>query len=183
MAAEALSAVVAHEAGPQLQRLRAELAACQQELRQYQEYLPNLMREPTPPVASATNTWYTITLKARSEMPGNADNFEVATILREPPQDRYVRSVVLNASPHPWGCAWRIIKFGANSEAELPGLYSAVQSFLKQAWRLPDCHRICQTMSFIDEYDGKQTYYPEARAKGIVRRLPEKVVLETHAAD
>ena len=97
-AAEAMSVVLAHEAEPELRRLRAELAACQQELRQYQEYMPDLMHKPTPPAARATVTWYTITLKARSEMPGNGDHLEVAAVLREPPHNRYVRSVVLNAS-------------------------------------------------------------------------------------
>ena len=45
----------------------AELAACQQELWQYQEYMPDPMHKPTP-VARAILAWYTITLKARSEM-------------------------------------------------------------------------------------------------------------------
>ena len=182
MGAEAMSAVLAHEAGPELRRLRAKLAACQQELRQYQEYLPDLMHKPTPPVARATE-WYTIALKARSDMPGNVDNLEVAAILRESPHNRYVRSVVLNASPHWRGCAWLIVKFGASTEADLPSMYGAVQAFLKRAQRLQDCHRICETVNFIDEYDGKCTYYPETRAASIVRRLPEKVALEMHDAD
>ena len=91
-AAEAMSAVLAHEAGPELRRLRTELSACRHELRQYQEYLPDLMHKPTPPVARATDTWYAITLKARSDMPGNVDNLEVAAVLREAAQSRYVRS-------------------------------------------------------------------------------------------
>ena len=134
--AQALSAVLAHEAGPELRRLRAELAACQQELRQYQEYMPDLMHKPTPPAARATVTWYTITLKARSEMPGNGDNLEVAAVLRESPHNRYVRSVVLSVSPHGRGCAWIIIKFGASSEADLPSMYGAVQAFLKRTQQL-----------------------------------------------
>ena len=97
-AAEAMSAELAHEAGPELRRLRAELSACQHKLRQYQECLPDLVHKPTKPVARAAVTWYTITLKARSEMPGNGDSLEVAAVLRESPHNRYVRSVVLNAS-------------------------------------------------------------------------------------
>ena len=87
------------------------------------------MHKPTP-VARATVAWYTITLKARSEMPGNGDNLEVAAILREPPHNRYVRSVVLNASPHGRGCAWLIIKLGVSSAADLPSMYGAVQALL-----------------------------------------------------
>ena len=109
------------------------------------------MHKPTP-VARATVTWYTITLKARSEMPGNGDNLEVAAIRRESPHNRCVRSVVLNASPHWRGCAWLIVKFGASSEADLPSMYGAVQAFLKRAQELEGCHRICETVDFIDDY-------------------------------
>ena len=152
------------------------------------------MHKPTP-VARATVTWYTITLKARSEMPGNGDNLEVAAILRESPHNRYVRSVVLNASPHGRGCAWLIIKLGVSSAADLPSMYGAVQALLERCQQLEDCHRICQTMNFIDEYDGEWLHDERsersdpgrvpgrARAERIMRRLPEKVVLETHAAD
>ena len=66
-------------------------------------------------MARATDTWYTITLKARSEMASSNDDLEVAAILRGSPQDGYVRSVVLNASPHWRGCAWLIIKSSASS--------------------------------------------------------------------
>ena len=116
-------------------------------------------------------------------MPGNGDNLEVAAVLRESPHNRYVRSVVLNASPHGRGCAWLIIKLGVSSAADLPSMYGAVQAFLKRAQQLEDCHRICETVNFIDGYDGKCTYYPDTRATSIVRRLPEKVVLEMYAAD
>ena len=69
-------------------------------------------------------------------MPGNGDNLEVAAVLRESPHNRYVRSVVLNASPHWRGCAWLIVKFGASSEADLPSMYGAVQAFLKRTQQL-----------------------------------------------
>ena len=126
---------------------------------------------------------YTITLKGRSELSSNANNLKVASALGSETFCAYVRSFVFNESPDPRGCAWMMVKFGTDSEQQLPCMYRAVAVFLTKLQRLDDCHRICQTMNFIDEYDGKQTYYPEARAKGIVRRLPEKVVLETHAAD
>ena len=71
-------------------------------------------------------------------------------------------------------------------------MYGAVQAFLKRAEQLEDCHRIYQTMNFIDDYDGEWLHDEHggmgsapgnARAERIARRLPEKVVLETHAAD
>ena len=75
-------------------------------------------------------------MKARSDIQANGDSLEVAAVLRESPHNRYVRSAVLNASPHWKGCAYLVVKFGASSEADLPSMYGAVQAFLKRTQQL-----------------------------------------------
>ena len=77
------------------------------------------------------------------------------------------------------GCAWLVIKFG--TKQCLAGMFDAVAAFLKEVCRLNDCHRIVQTMNFLDDYDGNWDGSPEERASDIIRRLPEK--LQTEARD
>ena len=74
-----------------------------------------------------------------------------------------------------------MIKFGTYSEQRLPSMYRAIAVFLEQIQRLDDCHRISETMNFMDEFDGSWNGSPEERAHEIVRRLPEKVRVEAPA--
>ena len=57
-------------------------------------------------------------------------------------------------------------------------MYRVIAAFLQEIQRLDDCHRICETMNFLDEYDGGWHEAPEDRAREIVRRLPTKVGVE-----
>ena len=157
------------DADAELRRLRVELAACRQELNQYRERLPDMITRQ-------------ITLKGRSELSSNVDNQKVASALGSETFCAYVRSFVFNESPDPRGCAWMMIKFGTTSEERLPGMYRAIASFLAQLQRLDDCHRICQTMNFIDEFDGSWSGEPAHRADDIIRRLPEKLLMEAPVA-
>ena len=125
---------------------------------------------------------HTITLKARSEFSNNVDNIKVAGVLGSF-ENVYVRNFAFNDSPHPLGCAWLTIKFGTCSEQLLPDMYRAVAAFLEQIQHLRDCHRISQTMNFIDEYDGNWDGSPEETINEIIRRLPEKVRVEMHGAE
>ena len=72
-----------------------------------------------------------------------------------------------------------MITFGTYDEEQLPRMYRAIAVFLKQIQNLEDCHRICQTMHFVDEYDGEEQ---EERAEEIIRRLPAKLRTESHGS-
>ena len=130
-----------------------------------------------PPRPDLRGNMYTITLNARSEFSDNVDNLKVASILGHDNYGAYVCSFVFNTDS--LGCAWLVIKFG--TKQCLAGMFDAVAAFLKEVCRLNDCHRIVQTMNFLDDYDGNWDGSPEERASDIIRRLPEK--LQTEARD
>ena len=176
-ATAALSAVVEHEGDAELRRIRTELASCHAELTKYREMLPDFV--PTAPPSLHSNLCCTITLKARSEFPGNCDNLKVASILNTD-VGRVVKSFAFNESPFQNGCAWLLIKFAIDSmdEQRLQGLCNAVACFLARIQTLEDCHRICQTMNFIDEYDGDWSGEPAERANQILAHLPAKIQVE-----
>jgi len=159
----------------ELQGLRTELAACQQELNQYRELLPDMIPRQVPSAPDQTRM-YTITLKARSEINVNCNIVKVASSLKpRKGYAPYVRSFIFNESPYRYGCAWLVVKFGAPLREHLPAMFRAITSFLADLQHLNDCHRICETINFIDEYDGEINGAPNERADGIVRRLPDKL--------
>ena len=175
----ALNAVMAHDAEGELRRVRAELAISQQELRQYRQLLPDLITSPQSDGDWPGPRLRTITLKARSEFPCNVDNAKVASILNNPNFRTYIQSLVINSSRSPLGCAYLVIKFGVSDELELNGMYNAIRAFLTELLTLDDCHRICQTLNFADEYDGDWRNTQDEQVAEILRRLPEKINCET----
>ena len=58
-------------------------------------------------------------------------------------------------------------------------MHRAVAVFLESLRELEDCHRICQTINFVDEYDGDWNGSERERADEIIRRLPDKTEVET----
>jgi hypothetical protein len=53
-----------------------------------------------------------------------------------------------------------------------------VSRFLAALQALPDCHRICETITFIDEYDGEWEGQPEEQLEKIRQRLLDKFQVE-----
>ena len=129
--------------------------------------------------AGSEGVAYTMTLKARLEFANNIDNLKVASALG--PDTLFVRNFVFNESPHPRGCAWMMITFGTVSEQHIPCMFRAIGIFLEKMQSLDDCHRICETMNFIDDYDGLWNGSPDERANEIIQRLPTKVRVEARA--
>ena len=75
------------------------------------------------------------------------------------------------------GRAWFTIIFSAADEERLPCMYRAIAAFLELLQTLEDCHRICETINFVDEYDGN-AQEQEVRIEDIIRRLPAKLRTE-----
>lgn len=105
-----------------------------------------------------------VALKARAEL--NCDVFKVISILGVEPWCDYLDSFSVKwSSP-----ATLIIKFAA-SENDLPAFFRSMDSFFRALLTLTNCHRICQTMKFINEYDGEWEDEPNVNLNKIYKRL------------
>jgi hypothetical protein len=111
-----------------------------------------------------------ITLKARSELCVGCDVLKVARVLDTTPQVYYVRDFELYA--HRCEPAHFTVTFAAD---EATSLEYVVGRFLDSLRYLPDCHRICETLNFADEYDGTWDREPHAQLDHIRGRLREKM--------
>lgn len=168
----ALSVVAGRAAETELQNLRA--LTC--ELEQYRQLLPDMITAPAMQRAGV----HTVSLKARSDMPNSVDNVRVASLLAREEIGPFVQSFAFNEASNIYGCAWFVVKFRVARRDDVGSMHSAVALFLEALRDLADCHRICQTINFADEYDGGVSWDGEGeeRARSIIDRLPAKTVAE-----
>lgn len=168
--------------------LRAELRKCQERLAKYEAMLPDLvprsaefyqeMKSQYSHVqATSCGTVRTITLKACSETNTNCDNVRVAGLLQLDRIQRHVYSFAFDQARSPFDCALLIVKFGAQPRQRKEDMFEAIGAFLQLGARLPNCHRIFETINFIDEFDETTATMAE-RAEDIQRRLPQKMQAE-----
>ena len=113
-------------------------------------------------------------------MPNSVDNVKVASLLAPGEIGSFVQSFCFNEASDIYGCAWFFVKFRVARRDDVGKMHRAVAAFLEALRGLADCHRICQTIDFADEYDDEENCWCEAeeRARSIVDRLPAKTVVE-----
>ena len=152
------------------------MRAIKHELEQYRHLLPDMLSAP----AIQRESKYTVALKARSDMPNSVDNVRVASLLARDEIGPFVQSFAFNEASDIYGCAWFVVKFRVARRDDVGSMHRGVAAFLEALQSLADCHRLCQTINFADEYEDEVCWCePEERARSIVDRLPAKTIAES----